>query len=264
MYAASQEKLPLIIYHVTITRDGGWGHGDVKKPHHLLLLVKDGRVRIKTEGKTYELFANDVFFIPKDTFYSLESEGRFLHTVIHFDADIFDTDGDINEERCMSGRFLFPKKVESGDALRLDIERAAETCKDDAVFDCERRIALMSVLLGMSRLSESRQSSLASRIRAYLVAHAGERITLEDICAHFSYTKQYLIRIFKRETGKTPIAALNEIKLNRSASELLNSIDGIAEVAARCGFDDYNYFARLFRNRFGVTPSEYRKNNFLL
>ena len=65
---------------------------------------------------------------------------------------------------------------------------------------------------------------------------------MEDLSREFGYTKQYLMRLFRRESGKSPIAYLNEIKLLRSTAELANEEKSIAEVAESCGFADYKVY----------------------
>ncbi len=264
-YAFYTDKLPKIYLYKTIYREGGWGHGEVRKPNHLLTLVIDGGFTVKTEGKTYELKTGEVFFIPKDTPYSLESTVPFLHTVFHFDADICDTGGMQGENERGFDYFLFPKRAESSLSVRSDIERASVECVGDTVFEAERRLTFLNIFLGLSKLSyNDKKSELAEKIKSYITSRIDEGITLEDLCRHFAYTKQYLIRVFKKETGKTPIAFMNEIKLNRSINELLNSCKPIFEIAAVCGFEDYNYFSRIFKRQFGMSPGDYRRKYFII
>ena len=265
IYAFYSDRLPKLYLYKTVFREGNWEHGEVVKPHHLLTLVKDGAFTVITEGKRYDLKKDDIFFIPKGTPYSLESKVPFLHTVFHFDADIRDTGEAESEKTTDSECFLFPRKVQSSVAVKLDIERASREFEGDGVLEFERRLALLGVLLGIAKLSvRDKRNELAEKIKSYITAHAQEGINLDDLCRHFSYTRQYLIRIFKRETGKTPIAAMNEIKLSKSVHELLNSDKNISEVAEACGFDDYNYFSRLFKKRFGTSPSKYREKYFII
>ena len=82
-------------------------------------------------------------------------------------------------------------------------------------------------------------------------------MTLEDFEKRFSYSRFYLEREFKAEYGISIIAYRNERALN-SAAELLrdHSISGIAEAL---GFSSIYAFSRAFRTRFGLSPTEYRK-----
>ena len=70
----------------------------------------------------------------------------------------------------------------------------------------------------------------------------------------------YISRIFKSETGDTPIRHLINIRLEKAKELLENGFDGsIQEVAAEVGYDDVYHFSKLFKKRFGMPPSKIRK-----
>lgn len=69
----------------------------------------------------------------------------------------------------------------------------------------------------------------------------------------------YLKRLFKKETGLTPLQYLTDKRLE-NAARALASICGkgsISETAHLCGFDDPLYFSRLFKKKYGVSPRNY-------
>lgn len=98
---------------------------------------------------------------------------------------------------------------------------------------------------------------ISKQIKSYIDSGQGINMTLEDFEKRFSYSRFYLEREFKAEYGISIIAYRNERVLN-SAAELLrdHSISGIAEAL---GFSSIYAFSRAFRTRFGVSPTEYRK-----
>ena len=68
----------------------------------------------------------------------------------------------------------------------------------------------------------------------------------------------YLSRLFKEEKGITFINFLTDRRLEKSR-ELLNDTNlSIKEITASIGYNDQNYFSRLFKNKYGVSPTEYR------
>ena len=75
-----------------------------------------------------------------------------------------------------------------------------------------------------------------------------------------SYNSFYISKIFKSETGDTPIRHLINIRLEK-AKELLSAgcPDSVQEVAALVGYDDAYHFSKLFKKRFGITPTQARK-----
>lgn len=258
MYVLNPEILPTLTYYCTITRAGGWGHDFVEKPQHLLILLNQGKLSITYGGKTYKMVNDSVLFIPKNTPYSASSEGTIEHQVVYFDAEICEEQ---MESINLTTRVSFPQYMISDVACRMQMQRAVKVSVDDAISSVERRVALLYALLSMSRAHENAgEGRLVKGMKQYLQEHFREKVTLEDLSREFGYTKQYLMRLFRRESGKSPIAYLNEIKLLRSTAELANEEKSIAEVAESCGFDDYNYYSRAFRRLYGMSPSKYRKS----
>ncbi|MBR2432559.1 MAG: helix-turn-helix transcriptional regulator [Clostridia bacterium] len=256
MYSINSEQVPRLYLYGTFLRKDGWGHSSVTKPHHLLVLAKEGNFTVRTESGMYEMKPDELLIIPKGVAYSLKSRETFEHIAINFDADIKKR-GEAPED---SRRFLIPPFILTDETVRSDICDAINESSDDVIGECARGVSLLRALLGIARMSrEGKRTSLSSRITEYMMENIGEPIDLDAVCRQFSYSKQYVIRVFKRETGKTPIAALNELKLKKSCAELIKEEHSIAEVAESCGFFDYNYFSRLFRRLYGMTPTEYRK-----
>ena len=70
----------------------------------------------------------------------------------------------------------------------------------------------------------------------------------------------YISKIFKSETGDTPIRHLINIRLEKAKELLENGYKGsIQEVAASVGYDDAYHFSKLFKKHYGVSPSQVRK-----
>lgn len=67
-------------------------------------------------------------------------------------------------------------------------------------------------------------------------------------------------KAFKNQFGKSPVNYIISLRM-QLAMELLETSDiSIKEISFMCGYDDFNYFTRLFKQYVGKTPSEYRKN----
>ena len=100
--------------------------------------------------------------------------------------------------------------------------------------------------------------ALIENVKSYLRANLESPLRLRDVARLFHYNEQYLGRRFRRETGLTFSQYLNEERLTRAAKLLESTAAPVIEIAARTGFPNVTYFNRLFRPRFGCTPSEYR------
>lgn len=74
------------------------------------------------------------------------------------------------------------------------------------------------------------------------------------------FNSEYLKKLFKKETGLTPLQYLTDRRLESAANMLVMNCDkgNISETARLCGFSDPLYFSRLFKKKYGVSPRNYR------
>jgi len=85
------------------------------------------------------------------------------------------------------------------------------------------------------------------------------QFTVQDIARAAHMSPNHFSMLFSRHTGQSFVKFLNEKRLSL-AEELLRDLTiGIKEVADRAGFEDANYFARLFKKKTGITPREWRE-----
>lgn len=101
---------------------------------------------------------------------------------------------------------------------------------------------------------------VVKQIINYFEDHYSEKISLDQIAENMYLSPFYISKIFKSEIGDTPIRHLINIRLER-ARDLLESDSGnsIQEVAAMVGYDDAYHFSKLFKKRYGISPSQARK-----
>ena len=92
----------------------------------------------------------------------------------------------------------------------------------------------------------------------YLVAHPAEPFDSEFLARMADMSPSSLRRLFKEHTGKSPGAFVKDLRMTTAARRLLVTNQRISAIAYELGFDDPNYFARIFKSVFGVSPQEYR------
>lgn len=85
------------------------------------------------------------------------------------------------------------------------------------------------------------------------------RVPVADYAAMLGISQDYLQKVVRRFTGKSPVAWIHEAVILESKTLLVNTDMTVAEVSARVGVDDPSYFSRLFKKHTGFTPAEYRK-----
>ncbi len=106
--------------------------------------------------------------------------------------------------------------------------------------------------------SRRQYSNLVRDCMDYIDSHYEEPLTLESEAKRLSVSKSYLSSCFVKETGVNFVSYVNKVRI-RYACILLTQLQlPIQRIAELCGFTSSNYFARVFRNIVGRTPSEFR------
>ena len=90
-----------------------------------------------------------------------------------------------------------------------------------------------------------------------------EEITVEAVTKELGYTRQYVSGRFHRITGRLLSHFLKEKRLEKAARLLKAGNLRVSQIARRCGFDSENYFRQQFRERFGMSPRQFRTNGKL-
>lgn len=110
----------------------------------------------------------------------------------------------------------------------------------------------------------SRPSAISVRLEIhravqYLHDHFSERLTVADLAGVAGISPPHFNRLFRRETGHSPLEYLIRTRIQRSRILLRAGTDTITTVALKCGFATPSHFADCFRKQCGVSPSEYLK-----
>jgi YesN/AraC family two-component response regulator len=109
-------------------------------------------------------------------------------------------------------------------------------------------------------LKSTNKKHIVEQVLSYFEDHYAEKISLDRIADNTYLSSVYISKIFKSETGDTPIRHLINIRLEKAKELLENGWEGsIQEVAMQVGYDDVYHFGKMFKKRFGVSPSKIGK-----
>ncbi len=138
----------------------------------------------------------------------------------------------------------------------------------------------IELLLGISRDSEPERASGAGpsiflragpphpgvlRAINYLEDHFCEKVSLHTLAKSAHLSEFRLWHLFKEETGKSPKAYLDTVRISRAREHLKRQEVSISKVGRSVGFSDPSRFSKTFLRVEGVSPSEYReKTNFIV
>ncbi len=126
----------------------------------------------------------------------------------------------------------------------------------------------MNVLFAyiLRSIQQSKQSDelvyidrLAPEILSYIEQNISEKITLDDLAAKCFYTPSYFCRVFKQCYGTTPKSYIKKMRMEKAVEYLGNTEMSIEQIIKMVGYSERTLFFRHFREMYGKTPSEYRK-----
>ena len=112
-----------------------------------------------------------------------------------------------------------------------------------------------TIEISSSRFSDSRK---AYDISAYIEEHHNS-VTLNSLAAHFGYTPEYTSRLIRKITGSSFMELLIESRMKHAIALLKSTSLPVSNVANAVGYESTENFIRVFKKRYSMTPSAYRR-----
>lgn len=112
--------------------------------------------------------------------------------------------------------------------------------------------------LGPYTFSEKSSTKLKV-IREYIDEHFYEDISTASLSKKFGYSEEHFCRLFKSETGLSPMSYIRTLRLEKASELLRKDKRPLSIIAEECGFNSVQYFAQSFKSQYDLTPSEYIK-----
>jgi two-component system response regulator YesN len=105
----------------------------------------------------------------------------------------------------------------------------------------------------------------ANRMRTELLAYIEENfnnknLSLAAVADHLNTSVYVATRLFKETTGKNFKEYVMDKRMEYAADLLKSTSHKVAEISGMAGFENAEYFSSLFKTKFGMTPTQYRKN----
>ncbi|MCM1311722.1 MAG: AraC family transcriptional regulator [Bacteroides sp.] len=275
---------PLVLNIGLARQECDWNWKNVQSPFTRIYYVTEGTASIVLPDGTYTLRPNHLYMIPAFTRHSYICQSLFIHYYLHIYEEYQAESGIFDE-------FRLPVEVKAGVYDLLLFERLLELnpfmqlpASDPATYDnnptlvnniikykqsfLSRRIESQGIIqILIARFLEKaqrKQDSIDVRVRkslSFIKKNIAAPLTTEYVAAEACLSKEYFIRIFKSETGTSPLKYINNKKMEKAQLMLITSNEPIKNIAFALSYDDYSYFIRLFRKTTGMTPAEFRKTN---
>lgn len=227
--------------------------------------VIDGKAQFDFKDKIYTIEKNDIVFLPSNSKYSVTNNGDvpFLHYTANFE--------------------LLPEKEKNGSFYEYFIgnQPLILKTKNHPYFESQFIKLLTtwdSKKSGYKLESKARLYSLASEffkefsslnvsetdferilpVKRYIDENYTKEISLATLAVVGDMPESTMRKLFTSVFDISPIEYKNELRLMKAKDLLLSGIYSVSEVSEMCGFDDANYFSRIFKKYMGISPLKYK------
>ena len=234
---------------------------------HELYYLLSGNTKYFIKDEIFSLSKGDFIFIPKNTLHKTDSDECLNNERILISIN----DSLITPE-------LEPVLEDLSNKKLIGISEYKLAPLEDILFKIEAEyvsnnnhkfimintyiIQLMTLLSRYARNPKTKISptdKLMTDIAAYISKNFSNKISLESLCEEFNVSKSYLSRQFKTSCGIGINEYLTGIRISAAEKLLANKKYSITDIALRCGYNDSNYFAAVFKKYKGVTPLKFSK-----
>ena len=231
-------------------------------PHIELVLVQRGCARAWVDTKEYTLRAGDAFIVFPNQVHEYFDIERGEHIIIIFSPEQIPSllplfEGHLPEAAQIA-------LGEEASVIATLAKRAVQMHESEATHKVTAVTGYLHALLGeiCSRLTFNRTESVpsgnAKKVINYCRKHYREEISLEVLERELYINRYYISHIFTNYLQVGFNEYINSLRIFEACRKLRHETTGITEIAEQVGFGSLRTFNRTFKQRTGMTPSEYR------
>lgn len=256
----SQRKVPLTIESFGITFPSPNFHIQRFDARYFILeYIVSGKGYLKVDGKLHTLHANDVYLLEPGSSheYYADKDDPFKKYWINFKSDVF---FHILHEYDLNQIYVFHDTDISEEMTKIFELEKISLYNDQIYKQASNYLFTIFMKLAEKNQIKAEGSVIAQQILAELDKAIDSSISIDEICDTLFISRSKLIREFKKHYNITPHAYLVNRKIAFSKMLLQNSAHSIKSISNHLGFADEHYFSNIFKQKTGMTPSEYRKS----
>jgi len=120
------------------------------------------------------------------------------------------------------------------------------------------KIQLEQFLLNLMRPPERYEMQKMNTVTDYMMHNLHRVLTVRDICEDLGLSESSLRRLLQQECGKAPLAYFADLKIEQAKWLILRSPMNMTQISERLGFSSVHHFSKIFKQKTGQTPSEYK------
>lgn len=125
------------------------------------------------------------------------------------------------------------------------------------IIDEEKRVVYVAAILINRRIYHGKEE--IEKAKEYIENHWLEKFDLNETARAACLSKAHFTKLFKKHTGVTPHEYYTNYKISKLKEKLLDTNLSIAQTFSACNLDYNGHSARVFKDKTGLSPSDYRK-----
>jgi AraC-like DNA-binding protein/mannose-6-phosphate isomerase-like protein (cupin superfamily) len=257
---------PRLLYAGVLKRSARWQEEPHSHEFLEVVFVKSGCGEAIVGDRRYALASGDMLIYNAGTPHSEFSSERDPLEIYFFAAEKIELSGLPKGHLIADGACELLRTGDGADTFAFYFAALAKESQSDAHMAKEMtesltRATLILILRILAADSEQylRINRLYFKAKTYIDEHFTEINTVEEICRAQHISVSYLTHLFKSHSGTTPLRYLIGKKLEMAKTFLKTTSITVREIAQDCGWEDSDYFSKVFKVRENMTPLEYRK-----
>ncbi len=225
----------------------------------LYYVIRGSFVITLADGTKFEFTEGKWYLLPSNMSCDFECPDNMEH--IYFHLKLCDCD-ETDLLRCCTA----PLSIE-GDELADYVKENVNT-SDPSVGLILKNVAFTKILSMIKKhnvkLQAKDYSPCIMKAIQYIRSNLSARLTVTELAESIFVSKSTLTKHFRQELNMSPNEYVTGLLLSKAVALLSTSSLSINAICEQLGFSDQLYFSRRFKQKFGVCPSEYRKNRCYL
>ena len=245
--------------------DANYNHINVNPTGRLdyyLIYLVSGKIDFLEGDSKVELSRGDLIIYPPKTPYRyscIASSENVRFYWVHF------TGGEVEEVLNKYKLSLFPHVHKISISNHIDTRFKAlfdGFALNDSFRDSDLSALLDRLLIEIGRVLSTKGTGVGRLHKSvrYLNEHFNESIKTTELAKMENMCMTTFNLHFKKYVGTTPTKYIITLRMQLAVDLLLNSDLSIQEISSRCGYNDYNFFTKVFKGELGITPTLYRKS----
>ena len=131
--------------------------------------------------------------------------------------------------------------------------------KMESIRACAHILQALAAYVWQENYIRTQMQPLSEKVKKYITDNLAIELNLSSIAQKFEIGKTTLCKYIKKDCGVTLNTLIRQIRIEYARQLLQNTLYPIYQIADQAGIPDYNYFAKVFKEETGVSPSLYRK-----